>query len=152
MPDTEKGLAAPTPAGGENALFTNEKKVTRADTKGSSATAVSQSLPFAPHTALSQKVLEALSSDADKGLSESEAAKRLEQYGPNRLKPPRRPSAWKILGRQFANAMCLVLSKSLQELADSSRCYGCFARYFRLYLGWCHCRSYPLERFCWWLH
>jgi magnesium-transporting ATPase (P-type) len=107
---TEKGLAAPTPAGGENGL--NEKKFTRADTKASGNTAVSQALPFAPHTAASSKVLEALSSDADKGLSDQDAAKRLEQYGPNRLKPPKRPSVWKIIGRQFANAMCLVLSKS----------------------------------------
>lgn len=152
MSSTEKGLAAPTPAGGENAMFTNEKKFTRADTKGSNATAVSQSLPFAPHTALSQKVLEALSSNADKGLTDSEAAKRLEQYGPNRLKPPRRPSVWKIIGRQFANAMCLVLSKSLYELADSSRGYGCFTWYFRLHFGWCYCRVDPFERFCWWLH
>lgn len=109
-PTTEKGLAAPTPAGGENGLK-EEKTINRADTKNSGNTAVSQALPFAPHTASSSKVLEALSTNADKGLSDQDAAKRMEQYGPNRLKPPKKPSALKILGRQFANAMCLVLSE-----------------------------------------
>lgn len=110
---TEKGIAPPTPAGplGPDNGISSEKRFTRADTKGSGNTAVSQSLPFAPHTAQSSKVLEALSSNADKGLSDSDVARRLEQYGPNRLKPPKRPSVWKIIGRQFANAMCLVLSE-----------------------------------------
>lgn len=105
---TEKGLAPPTPAGGANNMK-EEKNFSKTETRN---TVVSQALPFAPHTASSSKVLEALSSDAEKGLSDSDAAKRIETYGLNRLKPPKRPSVWKIIGRQFANAMSLVLSES----------------------------------------
>lgn len=136
----------------EKAPALNEKKIGRADTKASDSTAVSQALPFAPHITPSQKVLEALSSDADKGLSDSEAAKRLEQYGPNRLKPPRRPSVWKIIGRQIANAMCLVLSKSTYDTANSSRCYGCISRYHGLYLWRCHRCSYHSQCGSWRLY
>ena len=95
-----------------------EKEFTKTETRN---TAVSQALPFAPHTASSSKVLEALSTDAEKGLSESDAAKRIETYGPNRLKPPKRPSVWKIIGRQFANAMSIVLSEFASWLLDRGR-------------------------------
>lgn len=103
---TEKGIAAPTPAGGANG--SGEQNFQKTDTR---ATAVSQALPFAPHTAPSSKVLEALSVDPEKGLSDQDAAKRLETYGENRLKPPQRPSVLKIIGRQFGNAMSIVLSE-----------------------------------------
>lgn len=83
--------------------------VQRADTNG---TAVEKALPFNAHTAGSQKVLEALHANGENGLTDSDAAKRVETYGPNRLKPPRRPSPWAIFGRQIGNAMTLVLSKS----------------------------------------
>jgi hypothetical protein len=88
-----------------------DKSFNRANTTDTRATAVSQALPFAPHNAASSKVLEALSSDADHGLSEEDARKRLELYGPNRLKPPKRPSVMKIIVRQVGNAMTLVLSE-----------------------------------------
>lgn len=103
---TEKGIAPPTPSGGANG--SNDSNFAKTDTR---ATAVSQALPFAPHTAPSSKVLEALSADPEKGLTEDDAAKRLQTYGENRLKPPKRPSALKILGRQFGNAMSIVLSE-----------------------------------------
>lgn len=88
---------------------TNEKQlINRADT---GKTAVSDSpLPFKPHTALSGKILEALGSDAASGLSDEEVSRRLQQYGPNRLKPPKRPSVLKIIARQVGNAMTLILS------------------------------------------
>lgn len=91
-------------------LNTNEKQlINRADT---GKTAVSDSpLPFKPHTALSGKVLEALSSNATSGLSDEEVSRRLEKYGPNRLKPPKKPSVLKIIARQVGNAMTLILSK-----------------------------------------
>jgi Na+-exporting ATPase len=89
-----------------------DKSFNRANTTDTRATAVSQALPFAPHNTASSKVLEALSSDADHGLSEEDARKRLELYGPNRLKPPKRPSVMKIIVRQVGNAMTLVLSES----------------------------------------
>ncbi|KAL1407292.1 hypothetical protein Q8F55_006713 [Vanrija albida] len=66
-------------------------------------------LTFSPHTALPGKVLEALDVDAQVGLSEEEAARRLETYGPNRIKPPPKPSLIKICARQVANAMTLIL-------------------------------------------
>jgi magnesium-transporting ATPase (P-type) len=94
----------------EKATNGNSEKagVQRADTNG---TAVDKALPFNAHTAGSQKVLEALSVDAEGGLTDADASKRVETYGPNRLKPPRRPSPWSILLRQVGNAMTLVLSE-----------------------------------------
>jgi magnesium-transporting ATPase (P-type) len=71
-----------------------------------------RALDFNTHTATSTKVLEALSVDAEAGLTESDASKRIDEYGPNRLKPPRRPSPFSIFLRQIGNAMTLVLSKS----------------------------------------
>lgn len=105
----------------------NNEKVHRANTTDTSRTAVSQGLPFAPHTAPSTKVLEALTSDDRKGLSEDDAKKRVETYGLNRLKPPKRPSPAKIVARQFGNAMSLVLSESLRAMvvdADAAICDG----------------------------
>ncbi|TXT13135.1 hypothetical protein VHUM_01536 [Vanrija humicola] len=66
-------------------------------------------LTFSPHTALPGKVLEALTVDQKVGLSDDEAARRLELYGPNRIKPPPKPSLIKICARQVANAMTLIL-------------------------------------------
>nr|XP_019014014.1 potassium/sodium efflux P-type ATPase, fungal-type [Kwoniella pini CBS 10737]OCF52795.1 potassium/sodium efflux P-type ATPase, fungal-type [Kwoniella pini CBS 10737] len=95
--------------------MTTEKHITRSDAeKGFSRadtgqTVTSQSLPFKPHTAPSGKVLDALAANASKGLTEQEAKKRLEQYGLNRLKPPKKPSVFKILFRQIGNAMTVIL-------------------------------------------
>lgn len=85
-----------------------EKNMTRAETGN---TANSQSLPFSAHTADSAKVVESLHADPNIGLSESDATRRFELHGPNRLKPPKRPSVGKIIVRQFGNAMSLVLSE-----------------------------------------
>ncbi|WVN87594.1 uncharacterized protein L203_102777 [Cryptococcus depauperatus CBS 7841] len=85
----------------------SKKSFDRADTD---KTAVTQSLPFQPHTVHSEKVLEALGSDCTRGLTEDEVSKRLSQYGPNRLRPPKRPSVLKIIARQIGNAMTLILA------------------------------------------
>lgn len=69
-------------------------------------------LSFAPHTAEPSKVLSALEANQDNGLSDDDAAKRLAEYGPNRIKPPKKPSIWGICLRQIGNAMTLVLSES----------------------------------------
>lgn len=85
-----------------------------ATTAATTETAVdpsSQALPFPPYTAHPSKVLDALNVDEKKGLSEDEAARRLQQYGLNRLKPPKKPSLLKITAQQTANAMTLVLSE-----------------------------------------
>jgi magnesium-transporting ATPase (P-type) len=55
-----------------------------------------------------EKVLDALDA-SDKGLSGDEAARRLEDYGPNSLPEPPRPSALMRLARQFNNLLILVL-------------------------------------------
>lgn len=68
-------------------------------------------LSFAPHCADFIKVLDALSSSPH-GLSPHEVQDRQRRFGPNRLKPPPKPSIIKIIGRQFANAMSIVLSES----------------------------------------
>ncbi|BEI94986.1 uncharacterized protein CcaverHIS019_0705670 [Cutaneotrichosporon cavernicola] len=66
-------------------------------------------LPFPAHTAEAVKVLEALRVDPTEGLSTSEAAARLETYGPNRIKPPPKVNIFKIFLRQVANAMTVIL-------------------------------------------
>lgn len=71
----------------------------------------SQALPFAPHTVEATKVLEALNVNPKAGLSEEEAASRLQKYGLNRIKPPKAPSLWGICLRQIGNAMTIVLSE-----------------------------------------
>jgi Ca2+-transporting ATPase len=43
------------------------------------------------------------------GLAGSEAAKRLEQHGPNELQAVRRESAWHTLAAQFRNALIVIL-------------------------------------------
>ncbi|WVQ72212.1 potassium/sodium efflux P-type ATPase, fungal-type [Cryptococcus sp. DSM 104548] len=84
----------------------NEKQLDRSDTD---KTAVTESIPFKAHTAHSGKVLEALGSNSTTGLKESEVPPKLDQYGLNRLKPPKKPSVFKIILRQVGNAMTLIL-------------------------------------------
>jgi magnesium-transporting ATPase (P-type) len=74
-----------------------------------SATPVA-ALAFPAHTADDSKVLEALGVNPNNGLSEDEAAARLETYGPNRIKPPPKANLGKIIFRQVANAMSVILS------------------------------------------
>lgn len=62
-----------------------------------------------PHITDAKKVLAALAVTADLGLSDQEAANRLEQYGPNRIKPPPKANIFKIIFRQVANAMAVIL-------------------------------------------
>ncbi|KAI9371006.1 hypothetical protein BJX61DRAFT_52910 [Aspergillus egyptiacus] len=54
-------------------------------------------------------VVDELGSKVDEGLTKDEAARRLEQYGPNKLDEGEGISVVKILVRQVANAMMLVL-------------------------------------------
>lgn len=81
-----------------------------------------RALDFNAHTATSQKVLEALSADPDGGLTDAVAKKRIEEFGPNRLKPPRRPSPFSIFLRQVGNAMTLVLSEFFLGLSRKGWC------------------------------
>ena len=58
--------------------------------------------PSAWHSYSAQQVLEALKSESA-GLSQTEAQQRLEQYGANRLKPPKPKSAVIRFLLQFHN-------------------------------------------------
>ena len=56
-----------------------------------------------------EEVLTELSSDMEKGLSRSEAEKRLEKYGPNRLKEGKKKSSLQRFFDQFKDVMILIL-------------------------------------------
>lgn len=94
---------------------------TKPQRSASGSTAVSQSLPFAPHTVSSVKLVEWLHTDPALGLAEDEVRRRLDVHGPNRLKPPAKPSVLKIVVRQIGNAMSLVLSESCFRLPGLER-------------------------------
>jgi Ca2+-transporting ATPase len=61
------------------------------------------------HAASTQDVSETLDVDPAKGLSAAEARSRLERHGPNELPSAERFSALKLMARQFADFMILVL-------------------------------------------
>jgi len=54
-------------------------------------------------------VIQSLATHAERGLSASEAALRLTQYGRNELKSVPRTSAWSLLLAQFKNVLILIL-------------------------------------------
>lgn len=55
------------------------------------------------------ETLRRIGSDAESGLSEAEAAKRLEEHGPNELEERGLKSVWRILWEQLTDAVVLVL-------------------------------------------
>ena len=71
------------------------------------------------------EVLEKLESDPERGLTSAEAAKRLEQFGPNELVEKGSKSPWLILWDQMKEPMVIVLivaavvSLLLQEFEDA---------------------------------
>jgi Ca2+-transporting ATPase len=56
-----------------------------------------------------EKVVAELDSDAARGLSAAEARRRLEQYGPNRLKAAPETPWWRRLLEQFENFLVIIL-------------------------------------------
>lgn len=70
-----------------------------------------QGLPRPAHTFSAEDIIRELSTDAEAGLSSSDANQRLAQYGRNELEGGEGVSFSKIVIRQIANAMMLV-SKS----------------------------------------
>ncbi len=60
------------------------------------------------HTLTPEAVFAALDT-GPRGLSEAEAAERLERHGPNQLAAGKKISAWGILLRQFANLLITIL-------------------------------------------
>ncbi|NIO68468.1 MAG: HAD-IC family P-type ATPase, partial [Anaerolineae bacterium] len=69
------------------------------------------------HSQSVEKVIEALNTHPDRGLSAAEAQARLAQYGPNQLQERPRPTFWHMLLGQFNNFLVLILiSASLVSL------------------------------------
>ncbi len=60
------------------------------------------------HTLSTEEALRELNSGLD-GLSQEQARRRLEQYGPNTLKPPPGPKAWLRFLAQFHNVLIYIL-------------------------------------------
>jgi P-type Ca2+ transporter type 2C len=67
------------------------------------------SVPITPHREPAEAVVFALRSDAARGLTAAEAQRRLEQYGPNRLKSAPETPWWKRLLEQFENFLVIIL-------------------------------------------
>ncbi len=61
------------------------------------------------HTKSLEEVEKALETSFEKGLSQQEAAKRLDQYGPNELEQKGRKSIWNMLIEQFKDFMVIIL-------------------------------------------
>ncbi len=61
------------------------------------------------HTLEVAEVLRALNTDTGSGLSEEEAARRLEELGPNELEDRGGSSPWAILWEQFTSTMIVIL-------------------------------------------
>jgi magnesium-transporting ATPase (P-type) len=66
-------------------------------------------LKSAWHTQTREKVLEALASDREHGLSPDEARKRLESYGPNRIRAGEMMPWYRILVHQFTDPLIYIL-------------------------------------------
>ena len=62
-----------------------------------------------PHREPAEKVVAALGSDVARGLSRAEARRRLERYGPNRLKSAPETPWWQRLLEQFENFLVIIL-------------------------------------------
>src|ERR1700754_1363192 len=81
------------------------------------------------YASTSEDALARLSSDRQ-GLSGYEAARRLAEHGPNRLTRQQGPSAWAVLGRQFASPLiyalliAAVVAFALGDLADGAVVLG----------------------------
>ena len=77
------------------------------------------------HSMTARQVMEKLGSGPE-GLSDGEAARRLERDGPNQLDPPRRPPLLLRLLGQFQDPMILVLlaAAGLSLAASSTNIMG----------------------------
>jgi len=62
-----------------------------------------------PYARSWESVVDELGVSRENGLSQSDARRRLRQYGPNRLKARKKRSAWAILASQFKSLVVLLL-------------------------------------------
>jgi Na+-exporting ATPase len=95
--------APPGPPGGK----ANDASTTGYSSEKPNANADTHALE--PHTASVAQLEAHLKSSAKHGLSSGEAARRLEQDGPNKVEGAKGLSLWKILVRQVSNALTVVL-------------------------------------------
>jgi P-type Ca2+ transporter type 2C len=56
-----------------------------------------------------EEIVHDLNTDKENGLSEAEAEKRLQQYGPNQITDEKQKSVWEILGAQFKSLLIVIL-------------------------------------------
>jgi len=77
------------------------------------------------HSLSSQQVLAHLKVDINKGLSASEVAARLHQYGPNELPKPEKESIWEKIKEQFEDLLVRILCLA----AVISFIVSCFGKY-----------------------
>ncbi|WP_038028208.1 HAD-IC family P-type ATPase, partial [Thermus sp. NMX2.A1] len=61
------------------------------------------------HAETREAVLQGLGTDPEKGLTWAQARERLREYGPNELKIQPRETWYRILARQFANTLIIIL-------------------------------------------
>ncbi|MGQ9516220.1 MAG: cation-translocating P-type ATPase [Anaerolineae bacterium] len=66
-------------------------------------------MSHACHTISADEAARVLGSDPQRGLSQEEAARRLQQIGPNELAEKPRPSIWTLLLGQFNNFLIIIL-------------------------------------------
>ncbi|HEX5096601.1 MAG TPA: cation-transporting P-type ATPase [Acidimicrobiia bacterium] len=76
-------------------------------TAGQSPTAASEAVGW--HGLSAQEVADKLGTNLDTGLSASDAAERLQRYGPNALQKEVPPSRWVIMGQQVRDPMNIML-------------------------------------------
>ncbi|MDF9392041.1 MULTISPECIES: cation-transporting P-type ATPase [Methylococcus] len=85
------------------------------------------------HAMETAQALERLETHLVHGLTEEEAARRLERYGPNRLAPKKGKPAWLLFLSQFHQPLVYILlaagavTASLQEWVDSGVIFGVVA-------------------------
>ena len=89
------------------------------------AAEVAMRVPLQPWAEQADAVVKAYESDAVKGLLPAEAERRLQRYGPNRLREATRRSGLVIFLRQFADwmigllALAASISAAIGEWQDS---------------------------------
>ncbi len=82
------------------------------------------------HATPSDEVLGTLQVEAEHGLSADEAERRLDEYGPNRLRPPEREGPLKRFAKQFHNILIYILIVAgvvtglLEHYLDSAVIFG----------------------------
>src|SRR5688500_7699083 len=87
-------------------IATSQTDPATAETSGA---APPSGLSIMPHRMPAEAVVSSLGSNVAGGLSRAEAQRRLEQYGPNRLKSAPETPWWKRLLEQFENFLVIIL-------------------------------------------